>query len=119
METLAENAYYTYYIYYSNYVHYTNSIDYTYYHRFVKILDLQTTCGRTRGRSDDNLGDQFRPAMRARWLSYIRCVYRGEDGAADVGLVVGEGALVVNDRVYAAAGCCKHCSSVTDDAIGL
>ena len=39
--------------------------------------------------SVNNLGDQFRPAMRAGWLSYIRRVYRGEDSAADVGLVVG------------------------------
>ena len=69
--------------------------------------------------SVDNLGDQFRPAMRAGWLSYIRHVYWEEDGAAYVGLVVGEGALVVDDWVYAAAGCCEHCSSVMDDAIGL
>ena len=47
--------------------------------------------------SVDSLGDQFRPAMRAGWLSYIRRVYREEDGAADVGLVVGEGALVVDE----------------------
>ena len=36
--------------------------------RYVKILDLQITCGRT-------TGDQFRPAMRAGWLSYIRQAY--------------------------------------------
>jgi hypothetical protein len=47
--------------------------------------------------SVDNLGDQFRPAMRAGWLSYISHMYLEEDGAADVGLVVGEGALVVDD----------------------
>ena len=69
--------------------------------------------------SVDNLRDQIRSAMRAGWLSYIRRVYREEDSAAYVGLVVGEGALVVDDWVYAAAGCCKHCSSVMDDAIGL
>ncbi len=45
----------------------------------------------------DNLGNQFRPAIRAEWFSYIRRVYQEEDGAADVGLVVGEGALVVDD----------------------
>ncbi len=44
--------------------------------------------------SVDNLGDQFRPAMCAGWLSYIRRVYQEEDGTADVGLVVGEDALV-------------------------
>ena len=47
--------------------------------------------------SVDNLGDKFRSAMRAGWLSYIRPVYREEDGVAEVGLVVGEGALVVDD----------------------
>ena len=31
-------------------------------------------------KSVDNLGDQFRPAMRAVWLSYIRRVYREEEG---------------------------------------
>ena len=66
----------------------------------------------------DNLGDEFRPAMRAGWLSYIRRVYRGEEGAADVDLIVGEDTLVVEDWVYAAAGCYKPCSSVMDDEIG-
>ncbi len=47
--------------------------------------------------SVDNLGDQFCSAMRAGWLSYIRRVYLEEDSAAKVGLVVGEGALVVDD----------------------
>ena len=47
--------------------------------------------------SVDNLGDQIRPAMRAGWLSYIRRVYREEEGAADVGLVVGEDTFVVAD----------------------
>jgi hypothetical protein len=45
----------------------------------------------------DNLGDQFRPAMRAGWLSYIRRVYKEEDCAANVGIAMGEGALVVAD----------------------
>jgi hypothetical protein len=47
--------------------------------------------------SVDNLGNQFCPAMRAGWLSYIRRVYREEDGEANVGLVMGECALVVDD----------------------
>ena len=46
--------------------------------------------------SVDNLGDQFRPAMRAGWLSYIRRAYP-EDSAADASPVVGEGILVVQD----------------------
>ena len=47
-------------------------------------------------KSVDNLGDQFRPAMRAGWLSYIRRVYP-DDGAPDAGLVVGEGTFVVQE----------------------
>ncbi len=54
--------------------------------------------------SVDNLGGQFRPAMRAGWFSYIRRVYREEDGAAYVGLVVGEGTLVI-PTLYATFGC--------------
>ena len=46
--------------------------------------------------SVDNLGDQFRPAMRAGWLSYIRRVYP-DDGAPDASLVVGEGTFVVQE----------------------
>ena len=68
--------------------------------------------------SVDNLGDEFRPAMRAGWLSYIRRAYPG-DGAADAGPVVGEGTFVVQDWVYTAAGCNEQRSPVLDDAIGL
>ncbi len=39
----------TYYTYYTLYVHYTDYINYTHYCRFVKNLDLRTTCGRTNG----------------------------------------------------------------------
>ena len=46
--------------------------------------------------SVDNLGDQFRPAIRAGWLSYICSVYP-HDGAPDAGLVVGEGTFVVDE----------------------
>jgi hypothetical protein len=46
--------------------------------------------------SVDNLDDQFRPVMRAGWLSYIRRAYP-EDNAADACLVVEEGILVVPD----------------------
>jgi hypothetical protein len=41
------------------------------------------------------LGDQFRPAMRAGWLSYIRRAYP-EDSADDAGRpAVGEGIFMV------------------------
>ena len=42
----------------------------------------------------DDLGDQFRPAMRAGWLSYIRKAYPGSD-APDAGPP--EGTLVLPD----------------------
>ena len=38
----------------------------------------------------DALGDQFRPAMRAGWLSYIRTAYP-ENAAPAAGLPVGQG----------------------------
>ena len=43
--------------------------------RYVKILELPITCGRTIAKTVDDLGDQFRPAMRAGWLAYIRTAY--------------------------------------------
>ena len=46
--------------------------------------------------SVDNLGDQFRPAMRAGWLSYI-CRANQEDAAIDSGPIVGEGIFLVQE----------------------
>ena len=102
---------------------YTYFTNYTHYFQVRQDLGLAEHVWQDKrtliAQSVDNLGDQFRPAMRAGWLSYIRRVYREEDGVAEVGLVVGEGALVVDDWVYAAAGCCEYCFSGMDDAIGL
>ena len=42
----------------------------------------------------DDLGDQFRPAMRAGWLSYIRQAYP-ENAAPAAGPPVGQGTLVL------------------------
>ena len=69
-------------------------------------------------KSVDDLGDQFRPAMRTGWLSYIRRNYP-EDAAAGAGHAEGDDMLVLPDWVHAAAGCYKHRSPVMDDAIGL
>ena len=44
----------------------------------------------------DDLGDEFRPAMRAGWLSYIRHAYP-EDAAPAAGPPVGQGTLVLSD----------------------
>jgi hypothetical protein len=43
----------------------------------------------------DALGDQFRPSMRAGWLSYIKTAY--PDGVSVVKQSVGQGTLVVAD----------------------
>ena len=88
---------YTYYTYYVNYTYYTN---YTHYFQVRQDLGLADHVWQEKrtmiALSVDNLGDQFRPAMRAGWLSYIRRAYP-EDSAADAGPVVGEGILVVQD----------------------
>lgn len=44
----------------------------------------------------DNLGDQFRPAMRTGWLAYLRRAY-AEDHPVGAGPVVGEAVLVLPD----------------------
>ena len=56
---------------YCNYFHYTH---YVFTSRFVPILVSQITCGRTH----DSMDDQFHPAMRAGWLSYIRNNYQSK-----------------------------------------
>ena len=71
---------------YCNYTHYTY---YVFTSRFVSILASQITCGRTH----DSMDDQFHPAMRAGWLSYIRNTY--PDGVATAGPAVGQGTLIV------------------------
>ena len=68
--------------------------------RCVKIFVLQITCGRTKGlllpKQLMPLGDQFRPAMRAGWLPYIRQAYP-DNAAPAVGPPVGQGTLVLPD----------------------
>ena len=44
----------------------------------------------------DELGDEFRPAMRAGWLSYIRQAYP-ETADPAAGPPVGQGTLVIPD----------------------
>jgi hypothetical protein len=52
----------------------------------------------------DDLGDQFRPAMRAGWLSYIRQAYP-DDAAPAAGPPVGQGTLVLPGLVKSASRC--------------
>ena len=89
-------AYYTYYTYYINYTYYTNYTHYLQVRQDLGLADHVWQDKRTLiAQSVDNLGDQFRPAMRAGWLSYIRTTYTEEaaDGAGPA--VVGEDMLVV------------------------
>jgi hypothetical protein len=43
----------------------------------------------------DDLGDQFRPAMRTRWLAYIKKIYSAD--AVQHGPALGQRELVVGD----------------------
>ena len=60
--------------------------------RCVKILDLQGIA-----KTVDDLGDQFRPAMRAGWLSYLRQAYP-DIAAPAAGPPMGQGTLVLQDQ---------------------
>ena len=60
-------ANYINYTYFINYVHYTNYIAYTHYCRFVRILELRTTCGRRRERNDLRRARAARAAERREW----------------------------------------------------
>ena len=91
---------------YAHYACYINDINYTCYTNYTHYLQVRQDLGladhvwqdkRTMiAQSVDNLGDQFRPAMRAGWLSYIRKAYPDSD-APDAGLPMGQGALVLPD----------------------
>ena len=91
-------VYYTYYSYYTYYFYYT------YYTNYV-ISQLRVDLGIADhvwqekrdaiAKTVDALGDEFKPAMRAGWLAYIRKTY--PDGAAAAVDAIGEGTLVLDD----------------------
>ncbi len=58
---------------------------------------LQDRCAAI-AKTVDALGNQFRPAMSAGWLSYIKTSY--PDGVAAIVQSVGEGTLVVPDNEW-------------------
>jgi hypothetical protein len=102
-------------------------IDYTNYTHYLQVLqdlghadhlwqDKRTLIAQ----SVENLGYQFRPAMRARWLSFISRAY-SQDGAADAGPVVGEGNSrhLGGCRLSLRRCCYEQRSPVMDDAIVL
>ncbi len=53
--------------------------------------------------SVDSLGDQFRPAMRAGWLTYIRNNYPEGSEHETTGPAIGKGALVLGDNGWSGA----------------
>ena len=60
----------------------------------------------------DQLGEKFKPELRAGWLTYIRKTYL--DGPAAASDIVGEDALVLDDWVSDALGLYTHWSHVAD-----
>ena len=50
----------------------------------------------------DALGEEFKPAMRAGWMAYIRKAY--PDGPADGGLAIGQDPLVLDAWAVPARG---------------
>ncbi len=85
--------YYTYYTYYTY-------INYTYYGQVRQDLGIAYHVWQDKraviAKIIDDLGDKFRPAMRAGWLAYIRTAYP-DDAASAAGQPVGQGTLVVPD----------------------
>ena len=73
-------------------IHYANDSSL----RFVLPWDVWQDKRTAIAQTVDGLGDQFRPAMRAGWLAYIKHAY--PDGVAFVSQSVGQGTLVVNDE---------------------
>ena len=104
-------AYYTYYTYYINYTYYTN---YTHYFQVRQDLGLADHLWQDKrtmiAQSVDNLGDQFRPAMRAGWLSYIRSAYP-ENAAIDICPVVGD-AIGLLSALNSNPNCLTFCSGI-------
>ncbi len=88
--------YYTYCAYFS-YNTYTN---YTYYGQVRQDLGIADHVWQDKwaaiAKTVDDLGDQFRPAMRAGWLAYIRTAYP-DNAAPAAGPPVGQGMLILPD----------------------
>ena len=88
--------YYTYCAYFS-YNTYTNYMYYGQVRQDLGIADHVWQDKRAAiAKTVDDLGDQFRPAMRAGWLAYIRTAYP-DDAAPAAGPPVGQGMLILPD----------------------
>jgi hypothetical protein len=90
-------------------MHYVNNINYMYYKYYTHYtysFQIRQELGladhlwqdkkKLIAQSVDNLGDQFSPAMRTRWVSYLRRAYP-EHVADGAGSAVGEDVLVLPD----------------------
>ncbi len=90
------------YIMYCTYNTYYTYIYYTYYSQVRQYLGIPNHVWQDKraaiAKTVDDLGDQFRPAMRAGWLAYIRTAYQDDDTPA-AGPTVGQGTLVAPDWV--------------------
>jgi hypothetical protein len=86
----------------ATYYTYNTSINYTYNGQACQDLGIADHVWQDKraaiAKPVDDLGDQFRPAMRAGWLAsaYIRTAYP-DDAAPAAGPPVGQGILVVPD----------------------
>ena len=75
--------------------YYTDYINYFQVHMELGIADhiwLDKRAGIAQ--TVDELGDNFKPAMRAGWMAYIRKAY--PDGSASGRIAVGQGQLVID-----------------------
>ena len=87
-------VYYTYYRYYT-YDTYTNYTNYGQVRQDIGIADYVWQDRRAAiAQTVDALGNQFRPAMRTGWLSYIQQAYQA-DAPAQAGPPVPQGMLVL------------------------
>ena len=77
-------------------------ITYTHYGQVHQDLGLEDHAAIAK--TVDDLGDQFRTAMRAGWLSYIRQAYP-DNAAPAAGPPVGQDTLVLPDWVESASLC--------------
>ena len=84
-------------------MHYINYLRLTYYTDYAHYLQIRQELGLADhvwraliAQTVDNLGDQFRPAMRTGWLAYLRRAY-AEHHPVGAGPVVGEAVLVLPD----------------------
>ena len=65
----------------------------------------------------NSLGDEFKPAMRAGWLAYIRQNY--PDGPVEAPDIMGDGTLEIDGWVQAALCLYADWSPVVDVPIGM